>query len=287
MPTSPRSPARGRSLAGVKGALAAIIAQHADAGHVLDRRHPAIARVRAGIARLHARPLVRARALGLDELARIVAPLESGDLRALRDRALLLVGFFGALRRSELVALDVAGSMPRDVARGPSGDKAGGRSSIEITPEGLRIHITGSQGFVRHADHRRAPAWRRAVPGERRSPTIWRQRRSPPARCSAPSAAAVACSIAASTPRAFATSCARAPRRPSPARMRRRLAARLDRLSPHSLRAGLITAAAAHGAPEHAIQVSSRHASPAVLRTYIRPADAFAAGVGAYLKDIG
>ena len=64
------------------------------------------------------------------------------------------------------------------------------------------------------------------------------------------------------------------------------IAARLHRLSPHSLRAGLITAAAAHGAPEHAIQASSRHASPAVLRTYIRPADAFAAGVGAYLKDV-
>ena len=64
------------------------------------------------------------------------------------------------------------------------------------------------------------------------------------------------------------------------------LAARLLRLSPHSLRAGLITAAAAHGAPEHAIQVSSRHASPAVLRSYIRPADAFSAGVGTYLKDV-
>ena len=33
-------------------------------------------------------------------------PLENGDVRALRDRALLLVGFFGALRRSELVAFD-------------------------------------------------------------------------------------------------------------------------------------------------------------------------------------
>jgi integrase len=38
------------------------------------------------------------------------------DLPGLRDRALILVGFAGALRRSELVALDVA-----DVARHPKG----------------------------------------------------------------------------------------------------------------------------------------------------------------------
>src|SRR4051812_19303579 len=38
----------------------------------------------------------------LSELAKLAGP------RALRDRALLLVGFAGALRRSELVALDVA-----------------------------------------------------------------------------------------------------------------------------------------------------------------------------------
>lgn len=32
---------------------------------------------------------------------------ESGSLRALRNRAIILLGFAGAFRRSELVALDV------------------------------------------------------------------------------------------------------------------------------------------------------------------------------------
>jgi integrase len=47
------------------------------------------------------------------------------DLRSLRDRALLLLGFAGALRRSELVALDVA--------------------DLEETAEGLLVHIRRSK----------------------------------------------------------------------------------------------------------------------------------------------
>jgi integrase len=47
------------------------------------------------------------------------------DLRGLRDRALLLLGFAGALRRSELVALDV--------------------SDLEETPEGMFVHVRHSK----------------------------------------------------------------------------------------------------------------------------------------------
>jgi integrase len=53
--------------------------------------------------------------LDIDMLARIVAALPD-DLTAIRDRALLLVGFFCALRRSELVALTV-----QDLDRRPNG----------------------------------------------------------------------------------------------------------------------------------------------------------------------
>jgi integrase len=53
--------------------------------------------------------------------ARTKRPLEAG----LRDRTLLLVGFGGALRRSELVALDVA--------------------DIEETEPGLLVKIRGSK----------------------------------------------------------------------------------------------------------------------------------------------
>lgn len=45
--------------------------------------------------------------MGLDELRKVVAPLPD-TLRGKRDRALLVLGFWGAFRRSELAALTVA-----------------------------------------------------------------------------------------------------------------------------------------------------------------------------------
>ena len=79
------------------------------------------------------RPISRAAALEFEDLRAIIARIDGEDVRALRDRALLLVAFFGALRRSELVALDVAVNNVR------------GRSSVEVRPEGLLVHLTGTK----------------------------------------------------------------------------------------------------------------------------------------------
>ncbi len=58
-----------------------------------------------GIRRAHGRPQRRAAALAAEAIAAIVASL--GDsVRDARDRALLLIGFAGAFRRSELSAVD-------------------------------------------------------------------------------------------------------------------------------------------------------------------------------------
>jgi site-specific recombinase XerD len=103
----------GKSVATVKGALAAIRFVHREAGHALGRNTRAIAAVMAGIARRSSRPIKRAAALKLDDMRSLVSAIGGEDVRSLRDRALLLVGFFGALRRSELVALDVAGNNVR------------------------------------------------------------------------------------------------------------------------------------------------------------------------------
>jgi integrase len=58
-----------------------------------------------GIERRHATNPNQVAPLLLDDLTRIV-PLMGRSLPDVRDRALLLVGFFGALRRSEIVALN-------------------------------------------------------------------------------------------------------------------------------------------------------------------------------------
>lgn len=68
--------------------------------------HPAIQKTLAGITRSHGQPRNKARAITPEELASIVTQLQHDtSLTATRDNAILQVGFFGALRRSELVAI--------------------------------------------------------------------------------------------------------------------------------------------------------------------------------------
>ena len=91
--------ADGKSIATIKGALAAVLYHHRQQREPLDGRHPTIAVVMAGITRRASRPIKRAPALEIETLRQIIAAIEGEDLRAVRDRALLLLGFFGALRR--------------------------------------------------------------------------------------------------------------------------------------------------------------------------------------------
>jgi integrase len=74
-------------------------------GFVIDRANPHVAEVLAGIRREHARAPLTKDAVLSDDLLAMLGTLEH-DLRGLRDRAILLVGFAGALRRSEIVGLD-------------------------------------------------------------------------------------------------------------------------------------------------------------------------------------
>lgn len=68
--------------------------------------HPAIQKTMIGIARTHGKPKDKARAITPDELAQITEYLLNEEtLTAKRDNALIQIGFFGALRRSELIAI--------------------------------------------------------------------------------------------------------------------------------------------------------------------------------------
>jgi site-specific recombinase XerC len=74
-------------------------------GFDLDRKNRHIATVLAGIKRKHARPPVQKEAILPEDIRDMLATLPH-DLRGLRDRAILLIGFAGGLRRSEIVSLD-------------------------------------------------------------------------------------------------------------------------------------------------------------------------------------
>ena len=60
-----------------------------------------------GIKRVQGQPKRQAPIFRLEQLEQMIASLAGEGLKAVRDRALLLVGFFGAFRRSELVTLAV------------------------------------------------------------------------------------------------------------------------------------------------------------------------------------
>ena len=69
---------------------------------------PEVSKTLAGIIRKHGQPKEKATPLLVDDLLKITIRLEhDGSLRALRDNALLQVGFCGAFRRSELVTIKV------------------------------------------------------------------------------------------------------------------------------------------------------------------------------------
>jgi integrase len=70
-------------------------------------KHPIVKKVMKGIARTHGVPKKQAAAMTLNDLDKIVAYLDepADSLEAARDRAMILLGFYGAFRRSELVSL--------------------------------------------------------------------------------------------------------------------------------------------------------------------------------------
>ncbi|MFC7478244.1 tyrosine-type recombinase/integrase [Dankookia sp. GCM10030260] len=104
--------------------LAAIGQQHRLCGLAWAAGDPAIRTTLQGIARQHGSRRRQAAALTSTELKKLVAAC-GGDTAGLRDRALLLVGFAGALRRSELVGID--------------------REHLRFTEAGLRILLPSSK----------------------------------------------------------------------------------------------------------------------------------------------
>lgn len=70
--------------------------------------HSIVKKTMVGITRLHGKPKEKAPPLSPEDLQRMVEILHNdGSLMALRDSALLQVGFFGGLRRSEITNIQV------------------------------------------------------------------------------------------------------------------------------------------------------------------------------------
>ncbi|KAA9382419.1 site-specific integrase [Neorhizobium galegae] len=116
--------------------LSAIGWNCAQRGTPLDRKDRAIATVMAGIRNTHASPPRQKEAILPEDLIAMLETLDRGTLRGLRDRAMLLIGFTGGLRRSEIVGLDLG----RDQTEDSSG-------WIEILDKGLLVTLRGKTGW--------------------------------------------------------------------------------------------------------------------------------------------
>lgn len=123
------------SVSSIERRLSGLAWGYAQRGARLDRKDRHIATVLAGIRRKHARPPAQKEAILPEDLRDMLATL-THDLRGLRDRAILLIGFAGGLRRSEIVALDHGKDDTPD---------SGGW--VEVLDGGVLITLRGKTGW--------------------------------------------------------------------------------------------------------------------------------------------
>ncbi|MCW1410779.1 tyrosine-type recombinase/integrase [Rhizobium sp. 1AS11] len=124
------------SVSTIERRLAAIGWNCTQRGTPLDRKDRAIATVMAGIRNKHAAPPRQKEAILPEDLIAMLETLDRGTLRGIRDRAMLLIGFAGGLRRSEITGLDLGRDQTED-----------GRGWIEILDNGLLVTLRGKTGW--------------------------------------------------------------------------------------------------------------------------------------------
>jgi site-specific recombinase XerD len=258
----------GRAVSTLRGGLAAIGAAHQLAGIPLDLRQPAFAMVLEGITRSRGRrPKRQATPAVPDLLRQLLAtrPDAEHPLGA-RDRAMLLLGFAGALRRSELVALTLADvtAVPGrgfvlTIARSKT-DQQGRGEQVAIAANPADPDFCPQTALQAWLAHRHQGVDLDAGVADADNPVADRAAR--PLFCAVSKIGRV--SGAALSDKAVV-------------RLVKQAAADagLDatRFAGHSLRAGLATAAGNAGAGLPALMRQTRHRSTAVALGYLRPAE--------------
>jgi integrase len=259
LPASPETVARhlaqlaidGLAVASIGRRLAAIRYAHKLAELESPTGHERVRTVLSGIRRTIGTAPVRKAPVTAERLGELYKHLSPG-LIGIRDRALLALGFAGAFRRSELVALQVGDLIEvsdglRVLIRRSKTDKTGEGHEIAI-PRGYRIRpVEAVQAWLEAAQITEGPVFRRVRLGGKVGVVPL-------------SGHAVAEII-------------------------KKMAARagLDPVdfSGHSLRAGFVTSAVETNAPIMKIAEQTRHKSLDMLRVYSRRVDLFREHAGA------
>lgn len=208
--------------------------------------------VLAGIKAEHGRPAKRKRAARSHLLVEMLASCEGATLRPLRDRAILALGMAAALRRSEIVALEVADLQFRDegvdvfIARSKTDQQRDGATIPVIAGSRLKP-VSHLRAWLDASGHTAGPLFRRLTRHDERTELAMSDRAV--ARIVKGAAAALGLD-----PRDY---------------------------SGHSLRAGFLTEAAHARATIPKMQDVSRHKTVAILLDYVRSAEMYDDHAGA------
>lgn len=248
----------GGTAATITRRLSAISQAHKMAGFPSPTQDQLVRMTAAGIRRTRGTAPRQARGLLEEDIVAMVGALP-GDLRGLRDRALLLVGFVGGMRRSELVGLDVEDVVEEReglrvmIRRSKTDQEAAGRVIGLVRGRHPMTDVVAAVAGWRAASGVDAGSLFREVD---RGGRVGRERLSDRAVSRIVKAAAARIGIDPQT------------------------------VSGHSLRSGLATSAAKAGAPERMIMRTTGHQSEAMVRRYIQEGNIYTESAGRFLNEL-
>ena len=233
--------------------VTAISRAHTSQGLADPAKTDLVRTVLRGVRRSHGKPQRQVSPILRQDL---IALVEHGHgIKAIRDRALLLLGFAAALRRSELVALDV--------------------HDIAFVKEGLIVHVKRSKTDQEAQGRKIGVPWGRTAACPVKAVLAWLDHAQI---TDGPMFTSVKKGGAIGSDRLSAHAVAEIVKAHA-----RAIGLDPQTVSGHSLRAGLATSAAQAGIAVHKIQQQTGHRSTAMLSRYIRDADLFTNNAGGIL----
>jgi site-specific recombinase XerD len=256
---------RGLSASSLSQCLAALRHAHKLAGLDSPTDSERVKAVMRGLRRsIGAAPKRKAPATSA-RIKAMVRAIPADTLPGKRDRALLLLGFGGAFRRSELVALQVddvveeSDGLRITIRRSKTDQEALGQSIGIIRGSGETCPVRAVMDWIAAAGIKSGPLFRSFVRGGRLQPPRYDQK--------------VGCEVGLT---GFSV---------AQVVKRRAEAAGLDpnAFAGHSLRSGFLTSAAANRADLFRMMDVSRHKSVDMVRVYVREAEIFRDHAGAGL----